>query len=81
MFVTRPPIQQEGVVAKSKQAIAKQELGFQKESPRCSNCKHFDYWEERHAYGSVKREQKCKLGGFACKPMNYCNGHAPIISE
>lgn len=65
-------------MAKSKQATAKANQGFIKEGPRCGNCDHFDYWEQSHAYGSTKRDQKCKIGGFACKPMNYCNNYELI---
>lgn len=58
----------------------KQEQGFDKKAPTCSNCKYFTYDEVRgtHFYDEYRVYQKnlrCTIGSFAVKSTNWCKLH------
>lgn len=49
----------------------KSDMGFEKQSPRCDNCKHIE--DNRYAWGCHKTvNMRCKVGNFAVRPMNWC---------
>jgi hypothetical protein len=64
----------------SKQSEAKEKQGFQKECPKCSNCKFFksEKFIEETRWGNYEREQniRCSLGEFKVGKSNWCNQHS-----
>lgn len=49
----------------------KAEMGFEKQSPRCDNCKHAK--GDISAWNPDKLiNMRCMVGDFAVRPMNWC---------
>ena len=71
----------------SKQSEAKEKQGFVKDSPKCSNCKHFtsDKEEVKKQWSRdswvFEKNLRCSIGGFKVGKSNYCNQHESITNN
>ncbi len=65
-------------MSKQKLDDLKKEIGYMKQSPRCSNCRHYAEIEDEkrlshYPYTHYVVHKRCKRFNFATKPNAYCN--------